>query len=207
MPHLKFNYFDAFERQTEYAVKESALLHEICRDFKPADAEQALSAMHELENGADEENHSVYDHIATEFVTPIDREDIVTLAQHLDDVVDYIEDVLLRLYMYNVSYVPRDALEMVMLIENAANALFAAMKDFRNFKKSKTLEQLLIKVNDYEEEADETYLRAIHDLFAEHTDDPIYVMAWQNLFDKMEKCCDACENVATLMGTIITKNS
>jgi uncharacterized protein Yka (UPF0111/DUF47 family) len=207
MPKFKFNYVDAFERQTAFAVKEAELLHAIVRDFKPEDAAGALSDMHELENGADNENHDIYNHIATEFVTPIDREDIVTLAQNLDTIVDYIEDVLQRIYMYNVTYVPRDAVEMVVLIENAANALNMAMKDFRNFKKSKTLDQLLIKVNDYEEEADELYLKSIHELFTDKADDPIYVLAWQNLFDHMEKCCDACESVASLMGTIITKNT
>ncbi|MDR3136655.1 MAG: DUF47 family protein [Coriobacteriales bacterium] len=207
MAKSKFNYFDAFERLAEYACKEAELLHQIYRDFSPETVAESLQRMHELENKADDDNHEIYKHLANEFVTPIEREDIITLAHHLDNIVDFIEDVVQRLYMFNVTYIPRAAIEMVVLIEKSTMALFAALKDFRNFKKSKTLEQLLISVNDYEEEADKTYLEAIRDLYVNHTNDPVYILAWNNLYARMEKCVDACENTATIMSTIIMKNN
>ncbi|MDR0888470.1 MAG: DUF47 family protein [Coriobacteriales bacterium] len=203
----KFNYFDAFERQIAYACKEADFLHRIFREFKIEDVPENQVAMHEIENAADGENHEIFQHLALEFVTPIDREDIIELANHLDDIIDYIEDVMQRLYMFNITYIPREAVEMAVLIEKSVSALQAALKDFRNFKKSKTLDQLLINVNDYEEEADRLYLDAIRGLYTDHTDDPIYVLGWNNIFSHMEKCCDACENTATAMGTIIMKNS
>jgi len=183
------------------------MLHKIFREYDPEGVQGYLTEMHEIENAGDEVNHEIFSHIATEFVTPIDREDIVALANHLDNIIDFIEDVAQRLYMFNVSYIPRDAIEMAVLIEKSTDALFTAFKDFRNFKKSKSFHQLLVNVNDYEEEADKVYLAAIRDLYINHTDDPIYVLAWNNIFNRMETCTDYCENTATAMGTIVLKNS
>jgi uncharacterized protein Yka (UPF0111/DUF47 family) len=207
MPKIKFDYFDAFERIAEFACKEAELLRQIYTDFNPETLLENLTKAHEIENSADEENHEIYKHLATEFVTPIDREDIIELSQHLDNIVDYIEDVVQRLYMFNITAIPATAIEIAPLIEKSATALYAALKDFRNFKKSKTLDQLLISVNDYEEEADKVYLQAIRNLYTNHTDDPVYILAWNNIHTLMEKCVDACENAATAMGTIIMKNS
>ncbi|MDR2672043.1 MAG: DUF47 family protein [Coriobacteriales bacterium] len=207
MAKIRFNYFDAFERMAEYACKEAELLHQIYRDFSPETVVGNLAKMHDIENRADGENHEIYKHLANEFVTPIEREDIITLAQDLDNIVDYIEDVVQRLYMFNVQHIPQAAIDMVVLIEKSTTTLLAALKDFRNFKKSKTLERLLISVNDYEEEADKTYLEAIRDLYLNHTDDPVYILAWNNLYTRMEKCVDTCENTATVISTIIMKNS
>jgi predicted phosphate transport protein (TIGR00153 family) len=207
MAKQRFDYFDAFNRQAELGCEISRKLHEVFRDFTPDPVLDQLNQMHEIENAADEINHDILKHLATEFITPIDREDIANIAHLLDNIIDYIEDVCQRLYIFNISYVPRDAVEMVVLIEKSCDALNAVLKDFRNFKKSKTLGQLLINVNDYEEEADKLFLGAVRDLYVNHTDDPLYVLAWNNIYSRMEKCADACESAAAVIGTIILKNS
>ncbi len=207
MVKLSFDYFDAFERLIAHAQKEAQFLHSILRNFDKKTVEEDLERMHAIEHAADEENHQIYTHLASEFMTPIEREDIISMAQHLDDIVDYIEDVVQRLYMFNVDYVPRDAIEMAVLVEKSTEVLAAAMKDFRNFKKSKTLEQLLINVNDYEEEADKIYIEATRHLYVNHADDPLFVMAWSAILTRLERCSDSCENTADIMATIIMKNS
>ncbi|GHT78196.1 hypothetical protein FACS1894104_1060 [Actinomycetota bacterium] len=207
MAGIRFNYFDAFASIAEMACKEAAMLTEEIRDFDSKNVIKRLEAMHEYENAADELNHQIFTHIASEFVPPIEREDITSMAQNLDDIVDYIEDVQQRFYMFDVQEMHPSALEMANLIEKSTSKLYEAMQDFGNFKKSKQLDKILIAINDYEEEADRIYLLSIRDLYINHTDDPIYVLAWNNLFTRMEKCVDACEHVADVMSTIILKNT
>lgn len=207
MPKIKYNYFDAFERIAEYACKEAVMLNDILRNFSPETIGEQVKIMHEIENDADTENHEIYKHLANEFVPPIDREDIATLAQYLDDVVDKIDDVTQRLFMYNIQEIPEPAMQMGELIEKSCTALCTALKDFRNFKKSKTLEQMLICVNDYEEDADKLYFFAVHDLFTKRADDPLYVMSWYHIMVSMERCVDATEDAATTVSTIIMKNT
>lgn len=203
----RFDYFDAFERLAEFSCREAAMLVKIIREFDATSVREQLDIMHELEHAADMENHQIFTHLASEFITPIEREDIIMLAQKLDDVVDYIEDVVQRMYMFNVQEMHPAALEMAGIIEKSTNALRVVMGDFRNFKKSRALEALLIDVNTYEEEADRLYIGSIRDLYMNHCDDPIYVLAWNNMFTRMEKCCDACENTADIIQSIIMKNT
>jgi uncharacterized protein Yka (UPF0111/DUF47 family) len=207
MSRIKFNYFDAFERIAEFACKEAKTLNTILNDFSPEALPEQVGKVHEIENEADLENHQIYRHLANEFVPPIEREDIATLAHYLDNIVDYIDDVVQRLFMFNIQEIPEPPLKMGALIEKSCTALYVALKDFRNFKKSKTLEQMLISVNDYEEEADRLYYNSIHDLFTKRAERPLYVISWYEIMVSMERCVDATEDAATTVSTIIMKNT
>ncbi|MDR2106764.1 MAG: DUF47 family protein, partial [Coriobacteriales bacterium] len=194
--------------QGEYACEEAKKLVDVLRDFNPSVVPEHLEVMHEIENAADNQNHEIFIHLAKEFITPIDREDIIDMAHRLDDIVDYIEDVLQQIYMYDIQTLYEKALPMAVLMERATTALYAALGEFRNFKKGKkALSERVIEVNDYEEEADRLYVESIRDLYKNYVDDPVYILTWSNVFSRMERCIDACENVADMMATILLKNN
>lgn len=204
----KFDYFDAFEKQTKVALREADLLIEAIDNFTTAEeVKGVMDRAHAIEHEGDEINHDVFKSVATDFITPIEREDIIELTQYLDDVVDYIEDVIQRFYMFDVHFMHHDARSFAVLIKKSCQALDRAMEDFRNFKKSKKFKQLVIDVNTYEEEGDQLYLEAIRSLHTTDRENPMRVLVWSQIFDRMEKCCDACEHVADVMTTVLLKNS
>lgn len=203
----KFDYFDQFEKLSELTVKEADLLIEAIKGFTSAeDLRPVMERAHELEHEGDEINHAIFQTVATDFITPIEREDIIELAQFLDNIIDYIEDVMQRFYMYDIHVMHEDALEFACLIKKSCEALDKAMEDFRNFKKSKTFKQLIIDVNTYEEEADQLFLKVIRRLHTQDRESPMRVLVWTQIFDRMEKCCDSCEHTADSMSTILLKN-
>lgn len=203
----KFDYFDAFEQQTKLAVRESELLIETVKSFTSADElAEPMKRAHELEHEADEVNHAIFKNTATDFITPIDREDIVELAHSLDDIIDYIEDVIQRFYMYDIHFMHNRAPEFAKLIKQSCEALDSAMQDFHNFKKSKKFKQLIVQVHAHEEAADRHFLESIRSLHTTDRENPMRVHVWSNIFDRMEKCCDACEHAADTMSTIMLKN-
>ncbi len=203
----KFDYFDQFEKLSELTVKEADLLIEAIKGFTSAeDLRPVMERAHELEHEGDEINHAIFQTVATDFITPIEREDIIELAQFLDNIIDYIEDVMQRFYMYDIHVMHEDALEFACLIKKSCEALDKAMEDFRNFKKSKTFKQLIIDVNTYEEEADQLFLKVIRKLHTQDRESPMRVLVWTQIFDRMEKCCDSCEHTADSMSTILLKN-
>lgn len=203
----KLDYFDAFEKQAEAAVAEAELLIKTIDDFADLEAvRKHMERAHDLENEADQYIHATYKHLAHDFITPIDREDIIAMAQNLDNIVDYIEDVVRCFYMYDIHEMHDDAREFARLIKKSCKALHKAMGDFRDFKKSKTFKQLIIDVNANEEEADQLYLRVTRTLYTKGRDDALRVIVWSQVFDRMEKCCDACEHAADTMSTIMLKN-
>ena len=203
----KFDYFGAMEKIVAYACEETKILIDVFHDFHVENIMDIMYKVHGIENDSDKINHEIFDHIASEFITPIDRDDMLELTQRLDEVVDRIDDIALKLYMFNIQTIDSQfALEMLDLIDKETNALRLAMIDFKNFKKSDTLDRLLVDVSDYEELADKVYIDAVHDLHTDPNANPLFVGAWVNLFNDLEKCCDAAAHVADLMQTIIIKN-
>ncbi|HBT94848.1 MAG TPA: DUF47 domain-containing protein [Coriobacteriia bacterium] len=200
-------YFNALKGQAEYAQKASQKLVSILEGFNYETLSNQLEQMHEIENAADGLNHDILKKLAREFITPIDREDIIEMVHRLDDIVDYIEDVLQQLYMYDVRELNENVLPFARIMEKSSTALCEALAEFHNFKKSTTLNQKLIDVNDFEEDADVLYMKTIRELYLEHSDDAVYIMKWSNVFLRMERCVDAAENVADMVATIALKNS
>lgn len=202
----KFDYYDAFETQASIAVKEARLLNQIVSDFDSVeDVEACLERAHALEREADEVCHSISDVLISDFVTPIDREDIMSIAQSIDEVIDRTEEIIQRFYMYDIHFMHEDARTFVKLIVRSCEALSEAMEDFRNCKKSDKFKALVYRVNELEDEADELYIKIIRDLYTKEREHPMRVMVWTRLFDVMEDCVDQCELVATKMNTVMVK--
>lgn len=203
----KFDYFSAFERLSELAVEEADLLIETIESFTSADQlKDVMEKAHAIEHKGDLVNHDIFQNVATDFITPIEREDIIALAQNLDTIIDFIEDVMQRFYMYDVHIMHKDALEFAHIIKKACKALNKAMEDFRNFKKSKKVKDLIIEVNTREEEADQLLMHVIRDLHTVDRENTMRVMVWSQIFNRMEKCADATEHAADVMSTILLKN-
>ena len=205
--HHKYDYFSAFESLSELAVDEADLLIKAIEDFSTADAlKETMEKAHAIEHKGDDINHDIFRNVATDFITPIDREDIIGLAQALDTIIDELEEVIQRFYMYDVHFMHKDALEFAQLLKKECKALNKAMEDFRNFKKSKNFKSLIVKVHDHEEQADQLYIKVIRQLHVEDRENPMRVLVWSKLFDSMEACCDACERASDVMSTIMLKN-
>ncbi len=207
MAKLKLNYFKAYEKLTGLAVEEADLLIEAMRTFTEASGySDTMEQMHEFENRGDDINHDIFTAAAVDFMPPFDREDVVSLAQALDNVLDYIDDVLGHMYVYDIRTMPEDALRFAELIKKSARALDHMMAEFHNFKKNKKFKQLVVDINSYEEEADVLYQEAMRRLHTEDNDDVMHVLVWSRIYERMEKCCDACEHAADIMSTILLKN-
>jgi len=109
--------------------------------------------------------------------------------------------------MYDIKEIYEPAFAMAELIAKATAALSEVLKEFRSFKKSKTLSEKIIVVNDLEDEADMLYFRSIRELYTGYTDTPVFIMAWNNMFLHMERCIDACESATDIMAAVALKNS
>lgn len=202
----KFDYYDAFDAQAEIAVKEAQLLKEIVDNFTTTDeVERYLSPAHDLEREADEICHGMSERLIVDFVTPIDREDVIDIAESLDEVIDLTEEIIQRFYMYDIHFMPEGAKQFVDLIVRSCEALNRAMTDFRNCKKSDQFKELIFQVNAVEDEADELYLTLIRQLYTEEREHAMRVMVWSRLFDAMENCVDQCELVANKMNMVMVK--
>ncbi len=200
------NYFEMFVEGVNFSCEAASMLHANLANYRPDELPKHLDAMHQIEHNADIAKHSLMGRLLKEFITPIDREDIIDLANAIDNVTDAIEDVLVRMYMFNVAKLRQDAEPFGKIIMDCCNELKVLMQEFENFRKSKTIKDKIIAINRLEEDGDKLYIQAVHDLHNTSQDNGER-MVWTALFELLEKCCDQCEDVADVVERVILKNS
>lgn len=200
------NYFHMFSDIANDAITAAHQLESTVKNYHPDKIEKQNKAMHEIEHAADQKKHNVMKLLISEFITPIEREDIATISYMLDDILDSIEEVYQMFYIYNVKKMRDEAAEFSDLIVRSTVALKSCFDEFENFRKSDLIGKKIVEVNVIEELADTLYFKTMRELYTKEKD-PMEVIVWARIFDHFEKVCDQCENVADIIGTVIMKNS
>ncbi|WP_163195882.1 DUF47 domain-containing protein [Clostridium thermarum] len=201
-----FNYFKAFIYSSEYSIKTAELLINTIKNFDVIKIQEKVEEMHDLEHTADKIRHDIMNRLVKEFLPPIEREDIINLADNIDSVIDSIEDVLIGIDIFNVQVIRPEILKFTELIMDCCKSMNAALKEFENFKKSKTLQWAIIEINRLEEQGDQLYINGMRNLY-KTTKDPVELIGWTEIYRRLEKCCDNCEEVANNLENIVMKNS
>ena len=200
------NYFKMFSDIAADAITAAQQLEKTIINYNPEKIEKLNKSMHEIEHAADQKKHEMMEHLISEFITPIEREDIATLSHMLDDVLDMIEEVMQMFYMYNVQEMRLVTREFASLIVRSTEALKDCFDEFENFRKSDLIAKKIVEVNVIEELADQLYFRSVRELYT--TDqEPITIIVWVRIFDRFEKIIDQCENIADMLASVIMKNS
>ncbi len=199
-------YYDNFAECTALAKKAAAYLVNCLENYDSDKIEEMLTEMHAFEHSADLKKHEMSEALAKAFVTPVDREDLDMMSQQLDNVLDLIEEVLQKLYIYNIKTIEPAAIDYAKHLVRACDLLCAIMAEFENFKKSKKLQALIVESNDVEEECDKLYLATMHELTKKSTD-LLVTISWYKIYDCFEACSDACEHVSECVRSIVMKNT
>jgi predicted phosphate transport protein (TIGR00153 family) len=156
----------------------------------------------EVEHKCDFLTHEIIQRLNKTFVTPIDREDIHSMARALDDVMDAIDDAATLVPLYRIQIVRPGVRELTHTIRIQADAMRLAMEALE--QKKGVLEHA-VEINRLENEADRLYREAVGRLFDEETD-PIAVMKWKEILDLLERATDRGEDVANLVENIVVKH-
>lgn len=199
-------YFQNFIECVECGCQAAKMLEDNLEHFDTGLLQDNLDGLHRIEHDADKKKHEMMAVLVKAFITPIEREDIILLSQSIDEVTDKIEDVLIRIYINNIRQIRPEALAFIKVIIRCCEALKEVMEEFADFRKSKTLHDLIIEINALEEEGDRLFIDSMRSLHAEVTD-PIKIIAWREIYVYLEKCCDACEHVADVVESVIMKNT
>lgn len=199
-------YFENYIECATLAKKAANYLVKCLQNYDYSKIETMLEEMHTFEHSADKKKHQMNQKLAKAFVTPVEREDLDLLSHQLDNVLDTLEEVLQKLYIYNIKAIEPSAIQYANNIVKACDLLCEIMSEFENFKKSKKIHSLIVACNDVEEECDKLYLTSMHNITKNSTD-VLTTIAWYKIYDCFEACADACEHVGECVGSIIMKNT
>ena len=199
-------YFENFVTAAEYCCRAARYLEQCLKGFDVANIQSMLVTMHEYENDADKCKHAMSEALAKAFVTPMDREDMAQISADIDEVADCIEEVLQRFYMNRIEVVTEDAKAFASKIVECCELMKAMLQEVPSFKKGKKLKEMVIELSHKEEECDRLYLEATYNA-RDISSDVLTVISWREIYDKLEKCADACEHVGDCVETIVMKNT
>lgn len=202
----KYNYFQMFELMTDFAHQAAVELNRELKDYHPDNLDKHLTTMHRYEKEADVRRHEIMQVLAKDGRPPMEREDIVAITNALDDVVDMVEDISIGLYIYNVQEISADAQAYAKVVLKCCDAVQDMMNEFEKFTYNDNVMQSVSLVHRLESEGDVLFAKTTRDLFSEPMD-AVDVIRWKSMYGRLEKACDACEEVSHLVESVVLKQS
>jgi uncharacterized protein len=194
-------FFDLFERAGANIVRAAELLDEMLARYPESQglARDILACEHD----GDRITHDVFSRLYQSIVTPIDREDILHLASALDDIVDYTEEVADYLGLYKIEAPMAQAQRLAGVLRDATRQIAQAISLIQG---SKDIAEQMVEVHRLENEGDRLTREAIASLF-EAGIDPMVVIRWKDIFERLENAIDSTERAAFILEGIVIKNA
>lgn len=171
------------------------------------DFEEAAQKIKKLEREADKIVHSSTERLHKIFITPFDRNDIYILLKKIDDVLDQLNSVSSRIITYSIDKLRPEIREFADIIHKSTKELKEAIFLLEKLGKSEAniISEKCKSVHEFENEADDIHKKAIKSLFSEG--DALNVIKWKEIYERLEKAVDRCEDLASLIEGIMIDNS
>lgn len=200
----EYEFFDMFDKLTAYSICASKFLQEIVEHGHVG--EEDIVKIKEIELSADKVTYEIFEKLNKTFITPLDREDIHSLAHELDSVIDMVLKLSNLMKIYNVNGIDKKFIEVLKLVDSAVYSISIAVKGLRNNKSFKSVKEHYIEVDRLESLGDQLRNEAIAELFSGNYE-AVYIMKWKDIFQTAEKLLDQCDDVAKIIETIIVKQA
>jgi uncharacterized protein len=194
-------FFDLFEEASSNIVRAAELLEQML-DQWPDHGEIARDVV-VCEQEGDRITHDIIQRLNSTFVTPIDREDIFALASGMDDIVDFIEEVADFLALYRIEAPMEQAQQLARILQESTRQIAGAVPRLRTFR---DIQHYTVEIHRLENDGDRVVRQALASLF-EQGIDPMLVIRWKDIFERLEDAIDACETTANILQGIVIKNA
>jgi predicted phosphate transport protein (TIGR00153 family) len=194
-------FFDDFVALAEQIRRGAGLLEAMLAPERPI--WDKADEIKEVEHRCDFLTHEIIQRLHRTFVTPLDREDIHTLARSLDDVMDAIDASAAVVRLYQIEVVRPDARELAHLVALTVGQVVIAMKALERLS---GIAEPAVEINRLENEADRAHQNALRRLFEEERD-PVVIIKWKEILDFLEAATDRCEDVANVLEGVVVKHA
>jgi predicted phosphate transport protein (TIGR00153 family) len=194
-------YFNLFESAATNIVRAADLLDQLFASW-PERPELARDIL-VCEQDGDRITHDLVNRLNHTFVTPIEREDILELATGLDDIVDLMEEASDYMGLYKIEAPMEQAQRLAHILLMASRQICEAMPLLRDFG---DIAPYTSEIHRLENDGDRTVREAVAALF-DNGIDPMVVIRWKDIYERLEDAIDATERVANILSGIVIKNS
>ena len=197
-------FFDLFEEGAANLVETAKLFRELVQEWE--DVHGKVAEIGDLEHKGDDITHRIMSDLHSTFFTPLDREDIASLGQALDDVVDFIQAAADAMLLYKIERPTASAVELADIIVEAALEIERAMPGLRHRARLRGMLPCCVELNRLENEGDRVFRKALGDLFNDKSD-IVNIIKWREIYEHMESATDRCEDVANVLEGVALKHA
>jgi uncharacterized protein len=209
MPDMKLSwlipqekkFYELLEQYAELACKCASQMLDLFENFDRR--KEKWREVKATEERGDDMLHCIVEELNKTFVTPIDREDIYSLAGKMDDILDFAEGAAERVILFKIKQTPPRLLEMAEVLYEASKELSIAMQLMKTPTRWEEMKKHLVEIHRLENRGDELLRIAISELF--DTTDAVEIIKLKEIYECVEEAVDHCEDVAVVLQNLIVK--
>jgi predicted phosphate transport protein (TIGR00153 family) len=195
------DFFEIFDGMGKNLVQASTKLVSFFEDF--SNMESKIKEIRDLEHDNDLLTHEVIRKLNQTFLTPIDREDIHSLATRMDDILDLMWGAAQRAQLFKLKGSTKDAAALAKTLAVMIELVYRTFRYLRD-KKYSFIQDCCVEIHGLENEADEIFRSTLGRMFDEMKD-PILIIKWKEIYENLESATDRCEDVANTLESIVLK--
>jgi len=199
----KTEFYDLLDRHGDNIVRMCEHFAQTLADYTNLEVRQA--ALKDLEHEGDHITHELFSSMHATLVTPLDKDDIAALAGGLDDIADYVDAAGDRFLMYRIAEPTPEAREMATLLLSTARLVVSTVHELRKMSNRDGFFRAFREIHELENQSDAVYRRALSSLFNTPGVDPIFLLKWREIYERIEMAVDKCEDVANVVESVILK--
>jgi uncharacterized protein len=197
------DFFEQFDRALENLSRATNVLVDTFNNFE--NFEKKAKAIYEFEQEGDMLTHDIMKDLNKTFLTPIDREDIHSLASRIDDVLDLIWAAVDRMVVYRIEKPTPEVISIAEDLQMTADVLKKALRELRS-KQYSHVQEHCIEVNRLENRIDRKYRDALGRLVNDQND-AVHIIKWKDIYQLLEDASDRAEDVANILESIVLKHA
>lgn len=204
------NFFEMFNQHADRTVEAAHAFAKLVDNYSDQHLRDKYNQdVDNAERAADRVTHEVNKTLHQTFITPIDREQIHTLINAMDDVADLIQDCAESMALYDVRHMTEEIHRLTDLCVKCCERVRDAVKLLDRIADQSTAEAALKtceEIDRLESDADRVLRASMSKLFREEPD-VREVIKLKAIYELLETVTDKCEDVANTIEGIVLENS
>ena len=204
------NFFELFNQHAQHVVEAAHAFAALVKNYNdPSLREKYNKQVDNAENAADSVTREVNRLLHLTFITPLDREQIHSLINTMDDVADLLQDSAETMALYDVRRMTEEIERLTELCVRSVERLkdaVALLHDIGDPKVAQAALKTCEEIDQLESDADRVMRAAMSKLFRDEPD-VREVIKLKAIYELLETVTDKCEDVAKLIEGVILENS
>jgi predicted phosphate transport protein (TIGR00153 family) len=197
-------FFELFNAHAEQIVRAARALSALMKNF--AERDKFAQEIDEAEHAADRITADAIRMLHKTFITPLDRDQIHSLVNAMDDICDLIQDTAESINLYDVRRITPETERLADIGLNCCERVKEVIALVGDPKSGEVVLKTCEEIDRLESDADRVLRAAMSRLFREEQD-VREIIKMKAIYELLEAVTDRCLDVANLAEGISLENS